>query len=442
MTCLAVVSSLLAAFAFGCSDSSSSSSSSSGGGGTDAGDAGPIGCLTTGRLTVSVTGLSGGPQARVKVTGPSGTTELTESRELDLPAGDYTITADTVTWPDPLVRTAYRATVSTANVTLCGPPVTVTVAYEKIPSSNELWMSNANGAANVLGYPSAALAATSTQAATHSPKTKGGKGIAFDKDGNLWAIGATTVDPILVRYSAASLTEADPTPDRKIDIKNSGCSPYAHALAFDASGNLWVSALCEKKVVRVAAAQLGADGEVTPSVEVSGFQSPKGLAFDADGNLWVADTKAIRFNAASLAASTTVASAHATLSTVEDAADDLAFDATGNLWIVGGSQINLTQIAKADLAAAGARTPTAVSTISVGVGALPEGIAFDEGGGLWIATSAGKFARLGPSQLGTSSTYADPTVPERVITSNSVGSAGSMAIFPAPAGLPLYHRLP
>ena len=63
-------------------------------------------------------------------------------------------------------------------------------------------------------------------------------------------------------------------------------------------------------------------------------------------------------------------------------------------------------------------------------------------GGLWVATSINKFARLAPAQLTASTTSAAPTAPERVFTSDDVGSAGSIAIFPAPAGLPIYHRAP
>lgn len=137
----------------------------------------------------------------------------------------------------------------------------------------------------------------------------------------------------------------------------------------------------------------------------------------------------------------TAAPANATL-TMPEGSEHIAFDADGNLWSVDGSAINLTKIAKADLAGTGASAPTPATTISVGVAALPEGIAFDESGGLWVATSANKFARLAPAQLGTSTTSAAPTAPERNFTSDDVGSAGSFAIFPAPAGLPLFHAMP
>ena len=69
---------------------------------------------------------------------------------------------------------------------------------------------------------------------------------------------------------------------------------------------------------------------------------------------------------------------------------------------------------------------------------LPEGIAFDEGGGLWVAGSVGKFLRFGPAKLVASG----QAVPDAVISSPSTFYAGSFALYPAAAGLPIYHRLP
>ena len=60
--------------------------------------------------------------------------------------------------------------------------------------------------------------------------------------------------------------------------------------------------------------------------------------------------------------------------------------------------------------------------------ALPNGIAFDETGGLWLAYSGGKFARLAASQLTASGNIA----PQIVITSSDIGSAEWFAIYPAP----------
>ncbi|CAN5830488.1 hypothetical protein BH11MYX4_BH11MYX4_40230 [soil metagenome] len=64
-------------------------------------------------------------------------------------------------------------------------------------------------------------------------------------------------------------------------------------------------------------------------------------------------------------------------------------------------------------------------------------MAFDEAGGLWFAYSAGKIARLAPTQL-TASANATPST---ILTSATVGSAGSVAFYPAPAALPIFGKL-
>jgi hypothetical protein len=74
----------------------------------------------------------------------------------------------------------------------------------------------------------------------------------------------------------------------------------------------------------------------------------------------------------------------------------------------------------------------------VAVDAVLENFAFDEQGGLWSPGAQGKIIRFSADDLSGSGT----TSPERVILSGDIGSANSVAIYPAPAGLPLFHSLP
>jgi streptogramin lyase len=429
----------------GCSDdaaSASSSSSSSGSGLPEGGaDTGAAPCVDKGVLTVTVTGLPASVNANITVTGSKTTDPIVRTEDLIVPAGEYKIAASDVVTVDPLVRAIYRATASATSVTVCPSPGKVTVTYAAVGTSGKVWTENANGTAPVLGFASSSLGATATLPATVAAKTRGGRGMAFDKEGNLWTIGGTVADTTLGRYAASTLaTSGMPAPDRKINLKGTGCLPNAAYLAFDPMGNLWVSNPCEDKVSRVTAMELQTvDGEITPSVTIA-VTDPKGLAFDGTGNLWVSAKTVHRFDASRLGASST-AIANAILQLQEES-EYVAFDKAGDLWSVGGSEVNLVHIAKGYLAGTGATTPPTATSISVGVGALPQAIAFDESGGLWISAGAKKIARLAPTQLGTSTTYAAPTVPERVFTSDDIGSAGDIAIFPAPAALPLYHRAP
>jgi hypothetical protein len=239
------------------------------------------------------------------------------------------------------------------------------------------------------------LVASGAPAATVAADTRESNGFTFDKAGNVWVLGATTADPPLPRYPAAMLTSSGAkTPDVTIDSASStsfgDAIPGPRALAFYSAGNLWVSVVSGDKVVRFTPAQIAVSGTPTAAVELSGVPAPAGLAFDGTGNLWVT---------------------------------------------YQGPIVRLTPI---DLAGTGAKTVTPAIQINPDVLALTEDLAFDEGGGLWVASTMGKFVRLAPTQLGASGTV----VPAATISSADVGYAGWVAIYPAPAATPLAHRLP
>ena len=89
------------------------------------------------------------------------------------------------------------------------------------------------------------------------------------------------------------------------------------------------------------------------------------------------------------------------------------------------------------LTATGTMTVTPPVQLETDVTALPEGLAFDEQGGLWLAYSAGRFARFAAGQL----IGQGPATPSTIITSSDIGggTAGWFAIYPAPAFTPLAH---
>jgi len=394
---------------------------------------------------VKINGLPNGTKAKITISGNGQTKSLDAAQKVSLGTGTYDVKAEVVTSADEIVRTVFKPGAPSQSVKVCND-TNVEVTYVAIESSGKLWMSNANGTALDLGYASSALGASSSPAATIAAQGKAGGGIAFDADGNLWGVAPTVSDPDVARIPAASLgTSGAKTSDRSVHIKGTGCSPANHSVAFDNKGNLWVSQPCEKRIVRLTPTDLvSSAAEIDPAVVIGGFDAPKGIAFDASGNLWVADGVVSRFNASRLGASTSDAP-DGSLNINDESSpfsEYVAFDKNGDLWAVGGTVYNLARVAKADLTATGVTTPTAAVKISVDVGALPENVAFDESGGLWIATGAGKFARLSPTQLTVSTTDADPTIPERVFSSADVGSAGSMAFYPAPAGLPLFSAVP
>jgi sugar lactone lactonase YvrE len=197
-------------------------------------------------------------------------------------------------------------------------------------------------------------------------------------------------------------------------------------------------------VVKFTAAQIAVTGSPAPTVELSGIEGPEGLAFDAAGNLWVASGtgKVLKFAAARLAASGLGADLSITSNSPPPVIGPLpdpiglAFDATGNLWV--NYDGTLARLTPDDLAGTGDKSVTPAVQVGLDVAALPNGIAFDESGGLWLAYAQGKFARLAASQL----TASGKQPPQTIISSPDVGYAGWLALYPAPAALPLYHRVP
>lgn len=419
-------------------------------GGADTGAACAATGSGTGTLTVHVAGLPASASAAITVNNSAGTVvgTVTVDQTLTLPVGPYAVTADRVAAADPIARAAYEPSISGATpcVNATGA-ASVTVTYNKIASSNKLWVGNASDvSALMLGFAPAAVAASGSPPATVGAKTVGAGGFTFDVAGNLWVIGGTVADPPLARYSAATLgTTGAKVADVTIagDVLAGG-SPGPVALAFDATGGLWVSVGFTRQVVRYTPAQVAAGGAPTPAIVLTEIDGPAGLAFDSAKNLWVASAAGvIRFNAARLAASTTGPDLTITANTplpvvgALSAPTGLAFDGTGNLWV--NYEGVVARIEPADLQAT---TATAVITpavqVSLDVESLPLGLAFDEGGGLWLGYTMGKVARLAPTQLTSSGAKA----PATVIASPDIGYTGWVGLYPAPAASPLYHRLP
>jgi streptogramin lyase len=423
-------------------------------GGTTAGGGGDTTCLAsgTGVLELLVAGLPQGVPSVLTVTGPSGTQTLQGGGTLQLAGGSYTVRGGPVAQDDPMVRKAFAPT--PASSTVCvrdGQSSSATVSYTQIPSSHKLWTGSApGGTAPLVGFAPAVLGSSGSPAATVAAVTRGTGGFTFDREGNLWVVGGTTVDPPLLRYPASALG-ASGTKAHDVALDSAvfgGGFPRATVVAFDASGNLWANVVWARKLVRFTPEQLAASGMPVPAVEISNLEGPAAIAFDASGNLWTTSHgRVVRFDTTRLGTSTSdapdltvIAQSPPPVIGPLPAAKGLAFDAEGNLWVSFDRII--AKLTPEEQSGTGEVTLTPSVQLALSVAALPAGIAFDESGGLWLAYSAGKFARLAPEQLTGISHPGNPTIPERIIESPDVGYAGSFALYPAPAALPLYHRLP
>lgn len=437
--CTALAWSLISVAAFGCEGASSPSAAEEGDAGTGSeGSACPS--SGTGTLRITITGLPSGTAAKVDLAGPSGRRSVTASGELSLEGGSLTITGGLVAGVDPIVRPVYEAKPLTACVK-DGATVAVDVAYTPVATSNKLWATNQNGEATLLAFASTSLVASGAPMAVLAAQIEAPKGLAFDKEGGMWMVNKDSLE----HYPASVIasTEAK-VPD--VTIAGEALTPGipgASQIAFDATGNLWVSVVAGDAVLRYDAAQLRTSGSPVPSVKISGVKGAGALAFDAAGNLWIAETgtsRVVEYMASRLNSSTSepadvalLAESPPPVTVGYQSPLGLAFDAANNLWVNynGGTFVRFTQADRVTTA-----TLTPEIQIDLAVDALAEGIAFDESGGLWFAYAAGKIARLAPLQLAASS----KATPETVLTSPSVNYGNSVAFYPAPATLPLFGK--
>lgn len=427
------------------------SGGASAGGASGAAGAGEGGCGSAGAgdIDLHITGLPQGLDAGLILRGPRGAQAIFESTALaGIDAGTYLLELQRVGDADPSVRTLYEPTASATEFCLAhGASHTVEVSYEAVPTSHHLWTTSWNGSAALLGFSAADLRATSSPEPRLAAALGTGKDVTFDAEGNLWSMGASAGPPHLLRFSRDGLLGAEaPAPDRSIDISGVQCVPEMRAFAFDRQGALWVST-CGGRVVRLNAADLTASGQLEGALGVDGLSDNEDLAFDILQNLWMVDADAvIRFDASRLTEPVTSAPDLALTIGGGDAGAviprALAFDAGGNLWVTDFDAARLVRIAHADLQGTGLREVSPEVSLTLNSEAPLERPAFDESGGLWLALDSDRLGRLAPGQLTSSSGALDPITPEIVITSPNVGTASRMALYPAPAGLPLHHSVP
>ena len=333
-------------------------------------------------------------------------------RRAELAQETVTILADTVAPSALLFRTAYRAEGSPSS--LCvrgGERATVTVNYTPIPSSGKLWTSNGSGGtAPLLGFSANVLGSSGSPAATGRGHHRGLGGLRVRQGGQ--PVGgrrhdrgsAGAPDPrglagqlgpedrghhlegrpprgrLPPRPRAGLRRERQPLGLRGLQRQDRPLHPGpAH---HQRQPHAW------RRVHRAQRA-LGAGVR-------RGGQPVGRLLWRRTG--WPATTRAAsRLRPPRLRTSSSRRWTPGPVFANLRAPTGLGFDVDGNLWVnFSGTFARLT---RTDQQGSGEVVLTPAVQIGLTVTALPEGLVFDEGRGMWFALRAGEFGPLDPGQL-------------------------------------------
>ncbi|HZS62047.1 MAG TPA: hypothetical protein VFA43_22435 [Gemmatimonadaceae bacterium] len=230
--------------------------------------------------------------------------------------------------------------------------------------------------------------------------------LKFDNTGTLWV--TTSSNDTIRGFTASQLTATgSPSPARVLTPQSLYLS---HGLAFDAAGSLWVGT-----GLTDPSPYLSAGGALAVSLSVSGGTTqdsivmdpigggqPYFMAFDASGNLWVTggQDSIVAYTKSQIPSGTDKAPADPaiviTLPTGIAQPQGIAFDSNGNLWVIcaeisTSANSALLRIPASQLTASGKATPDVNLTVSTDAESnfigTPRGLVFAPGAGLPLNTN-------------------------------------------------------
>jgi sugar lactone lactonase YvrE len=358
--------------------------------------------LTTGSLTVTVTGVPGSQTTSVAISGPDGFSQnVSATTTLNgLEPGTYTVSATptSIRVSGAQVDSVFDAAVTGTGSVEAGSTASIAVSYAQRPGTGMMWVTNWL-TRNAFGFSPAQLAATGAQ--TDDPAvslifTDSGTGstaassLAFSSEGDAWVgdCKPAALPQAVSKFPRAKFAaNGVASPDVVISLPSiDNTYTCASALAFDASGNLWVG-MYSGHILRFNASDLAVTGAPAPAVTLTSTAYLNGildLTFDSAGNLFVApylNPVVSRLSAEQLTTSNSAVVPAVQLALPGVGAGGLALSAAGNLWVSDYNTNSLLEIAAADLNASKTPVPAVKLTGVPG----PEQLAFDGAGNLWVA---------------------------------------------------------
>ena len=394
-----------------------------------------------------------GLSPNINISGPNGFVRAIYASETlsGLAVGSYSAAANPQLVTGSIVSTFYLPGIagSPASITP-GRTAAIDVVYTARAGSGHLWVGD-SGARRLRGYGGGQLATSGTVAAElaiDSLQSGFGTSAALGANGDIWVL----VDAFTVGRYPSARQGAGGTPDVVLGIgAQGGFLDFAQGLAFDGSGNLWLTSNAPpglpfgRRILKFRAAKLQAsDPNPFPDVTLRGSSSwyPTTLAFDRFGNLWAADfinDRLVKFSPSQL-----VADGAPTPSTIISNVGpgnplslpyEIAIDADGNLWAANSADEHPADLVmySATQAAAGG-SPNPAIRISRPSLRLARGLAFDASGGLWMGIPGG-VARFSRSQL---SSGGAPT-PQILVQDSALVLPRTLVFSPPPPSIPLYR---
>ncbi|MCU0358944.1 MAG: hypothetical protein MUE95_15375 [Cyclobacteriaceae bacterium] len=178
---------------------------------------------------------------------------------------------------------------------------TITLAHDAaslaFDKDGNLWFTDGKKASQIMRIPKARLkqsGSNKTDIVLSGPAFDGAQSIAFDGDGNLWAANYNKNDVVqipknLLQQSSSTLSGlVSITCESKPPVINVLRSPKG--MAFDRQGNLWVGYFGPNVIAQIPKSQLMQTAKITPDIQITlsvGVLLHQ-LAFDEDGSLYTA----------------------------------------------------------------------------------------------------------------------------------------------------------
>jgi hypothetical protein len=193
-----------------------------------------------------------------------------------------------------------------------------------IDASNDIWVQSFGNAlteyTNSSGTPS-----TVTGDPFGTTVLNGPRDVAVDDVGNIWVVNSAGT-PEIIRFTGSSPSTTSTFTGEGLDV------PVY--LAFDPSGNLWVTNDESKTFASEAAlSEFNSTGGGVGYYDGSGLNDPIGIAIDSNGNVWAADEEGNCISESNSSGTAISPSTGYGGSGVLNDPFHLAIDLSGNLWV-------------------------------------------------------------------------------------------------------------